>query len=301
MFRLWAGRASVAALLAKYGLGLSDRPHRKASHPLFIELWQVRDGQLSLGGMPLRDACGIFGAAAYGLPSGALHASLRALDRTLRPGAPEPPWLVSGARVVRGASELGARLGRGSADTAIARFGCYREMLITLPGVKAPNVSQSCQWVLGMYTDSPLARLGAQLYGFGFGKELARIERDAFTQYDAFTLDGRPLLRARFVPAARERSLPAEWRAWLEQPLLGTRLAGKGLGLSHLRREWSDADVRTGAAIGTVSIGAGLLEGLFEGPLDLTMGVRRAGSIEGLHIDNLPVELSFPRKLTGRA
>ncbi|HKU45098.1 MAG TPA: hypothetical protein VJR89_43360 [Polyangiales bacterium] len=206
-------------------------------------------------------------------------------------------WQVQRGQLALGGAaleELGQACGPwlGAATRALVdRFGSYCEILFSVPDVRVPDFSEPCQLVLGMYTDSALSQRGASWLRYGYGKELASIERCEFA---TFTVQaGRSRLRARFAPAASGlHSPPLYLRQWLTQPLLGLHDGVRSL--SRLSRDFDRAQVVP--ARGTFSIEDSRLEDLLAGE-HAVRGFDEGAGLLGFHAACLPVQLSFPRSI----
>ena len=227
-------------------------------HPLLIELWHVRAGELSWNGRSWSQLC----AAAVGEP------------------------------------------GRSWAERAIARHGDYHELLLCIPDVLMPGSAEPRALVLGMYTDSALARLGDRLFGFQLGKQLVELQQTPFATCrvrdpgaDACSL------HARFRPVAKWRSMSAAPALQLLRRCSQQLLIGQGRRpvLSLLERGWDAQQLAVHAAEGSLELQPQLSQGLLAGCHRVSGALPdpadAAPDITGLHLRELPVQLHYPRPL----
>lgn len=214
-------REPLARALAELGpLALSASSVDERA-PICIELWDVREGRVSLPGLP-QERLYEAGATLIGAAYGALLGPLGSVSLGL----------------------MGRSFGTALSGVASRTLGSYRELLIGVPEVRLAGAGP-CYFVAGMRTDSPFAITIDRLLGYGFDKRAA-----TFTGTLAGGLAVRDgsghaeLLRARIAPdrGAAASSDFGTVSAWLERPLLaGTR--GR-LALSKLRRSYAgSADV----------------------------------------------------------
>ncbi|HKP63353.1 MAG TPA: hypothetical protein VJV78_41745 [Polyangiales bacterium] len=263
-----ADTSAVRRRLERQGLSIWPAAEDAGSHPVIIELWRVERGQLALGGKALEDVWAAAGTAAWAAPA-----------------------LLFGSRErLKRAADSGARAGRAVADALIDRWGSYHELLVSIPDVRAPDLTEPCQLVLGMYTDSALSKRGAEWLGYGYGKRLADFQRCDFATFSTRVPDDGRSLRARFAPSSGSSQLLAsvselaQLRAWLSQPLLG--LHGGARALSRLTRDYA-TQIRP--ACGSLELDLELSAELLTGTQPLL------GFQSGFHAPALPVQLSFPR------
>jgi hypothetical protein len=302
LLRVWTEPAALARVLERRGIALSARARRGKRQPLLVELWQVRQGQLMLGALPLRDACALAWAGACAAPAALAQAVLPPTTRAAHGTREE-----RAADFVRRTSTIGASLGREGADALIARLGHFHEVMLSVPDVELPNQTGPCRLVLGMFTDSRISQLGAAGFGFRLGKRIARITRLPFATYEVSSATNA-LLGARFDASPWSRDpecVPASWQAWLQQPLLGVQRAGTG-SLSRLAYGWHGC-TRARVKRGELFMSEALTEGLCDEVAAIGRGQLRGA--EGLHVRDLRVRLSYPKALrwgnvaraTGRA
>jgi hypothetical protein len=289
LLRLWTEPAALASVLERRGVALSAQARRRKRQPLFIELWKVREGQLTFGSLPLRDAAAVAWAGLLAAPV-ALASASRPGGRTSQvPGRHQSSYPMHRVRAI------GASLGRESADALIARFGQFHEVMLSVPDIEGPGHTGVCRLVLAMFTDSRISQLGAAGFGFRLGKQMADISRQDFATY-AVAVEARALLGARFDASGRFQSdggVPTSWQAWLHQPLLGVQRAGSGA-LSHLTYGWRGSELAR-VKQGEVLIRSSLSEQLCAETLAVAGGL--ASGAEGLHVRNLRVRLSYPKAL----
>lgn len=276
--------AVVRALLARRGLTLIEPARSQQRHVATLELWRVSEGELAIGPVAWRDACAVAGAAISSLPAACAYASLRALSRD----SPTPSRaLASAERAVQVAGTFGASWARAAAESCVREFGRYHEVLLTIPDVRSPESGVACQWVVGMYTDSPLSRTGSLLFGFGFDKRAARIERTGFAYYRVWT-KRTELVDAQFSSVRDSGALAEDWCAQLDQPLLAIR--GRRAVVCRLTRHWNAAHVAVSGARGCIAVGAESRWRWLRG----SHAIGASPAVDGVHVAGLPVRLSYP-------
>jgi len=292
-------------------------------HPLLIDLWQVENGHLTPAGWDMLDGSQALGSAvgaAAGVGVGAAaFASYAGLLGFVQPpegtSSQARSWWASGVAALsnqalgtlvggfQGAqvgSSLAGQAARDMAARGVRRFGSYREILVAIPSVRWGSEQNPRQLVLGMYTNSRLARWGEQVLGYGFGKRLAEIDIHSWSDVNAFTPDGSRLLRGRWTVPDEFFSyprLPAFVPPWLAQSLLGLR-RGRPVA-SLLQRGWCPGQTELRQITGSLEIGPQLLPGIVAERYELDAFVDgappRAARACGFQTRALRLQLSFPK------
>lgn len=242
----------------------------KGRHPLIIEIWRVSDGRMEPGG---RD----------------LHSWSERAGRGLG-------MVLSLGRSAGVAANLG-RLARQVSEVGSKVLGSFNEVMVTVPHIEGldPRIP-SPSLVLGMYTDSPISRLGDRIFGFGFDKRIAHIVRSGFERFEVREPDGKLLLQARLAASGEipitAKAPGALLRTCLAKPLIGKR-GRHGLVLSRLDRFFEGAQVRVRGAVGSVVIGDGFIDGIHPGENAIEPATARHpwGAFSAT---NVSVKLSFP-------
>jgi hypothetical protein len=291
-------------------------------HPLLLDLWRIDNGHLTPAGIDMLNRSGLLGGLMGGVAGAAVGAatlgSYAGLIGMLRPprtaAARSNSWVVSGwsalANQCLGAAlgslegaRVGASLGvRGvqhATQRSVHRWGSYQEILLALPNVRIGSAPARCQLVLGMYTDSGLARWGERVLGYGYGKRPARIRFSDTSAFEASTPSGARLLRGRW-PGADDFELyerpPPCVPEWLSQPLLGLR-RGRPV-FSRLDRQWIPKESALRQLAGSLEVGPDLLPGILARSYEISNWERARTNAEmavGFQTRGLRLQLSFPR------
>jgi len=242
-------------------------------HPIVVEIWQVTNGRLELGGLDM-------------------HTWSRRAGRALG----DVLSVSRGSTLGRTLGAMGEKVSALGSKT----LGSFNEVLVTVPNVVVGgDRSRLVSWVLGMYTDSPVSMWGDRLTGFGFGKRLGIIKRSARGDCEVRSLDGERLMIAALQPRGARRHgrtrAAAVVRRWMTRPLVG-RPAPTVLARSHFRRLFAGPDVRIQGVAGELFVAKGFLEGL--DPVRLAIEPSGAGRpYGGFTAECLDVKLSFPIRL----
>jgi hypothetical protein len=248
-------------------------------HPIVIDLFRVSEGRVEAGGTDQHRlsamAGGSFGAwygagvgGAMGGAQGALAGSTMGsyVGEWLGPmgsllGA-ATGWMAGGALgalagLAPGVSK-GARLGAAAAGRASRRLsdtiGTYDEILIGVPDVVVRGDGERRYFfVLGMYTNSAVARWGDRTFAFGYRKQTATIASEPFHEFQ-MSVSGRRRFSAEFTAVEASHWVPIDGalhRALVDfykQPLLGITERGQ-LSRSRLDRSVTDPAVRVAAPV----------------------------------------------------
>ncbi|HEY5091242.1 MAG TPA: hypothetical protein VIK30_14780 [Polyangia bacterium] len=195
----------------------------------------------------------------------------------------------------------GARLGAAAAGRASHRLsdtiGTYDEILIGVPDVVVRgDGDRRYFFVLGMYTNSAIARWGDRTFAFGYRKQPATIVNEPFQAFQ-LSVSGRKVFSAEFAAVD-----PHDWRpsdgaahnglfAFYKQPLLGITERGQ-LSRSKLDRSFNDSAVRFASPSHvTVTLGPNFAMGLPGGPY----------SPRALHARSVMSRVTFPTALKEEA
>jgi hypothetical protein len=197
-------------------------------------------------------------------------------------------------------------LGAAAAGRASRRLsdtiGTYDEILIGVPDVVVRGDGERRYFfVLGMYTNSAIARWGDRTFSFGYRKQSATIVNEPFQAFQ-MSVSGRRRFSAEFAAVSPHAWRPIDSAAHhalfdlYKQPLLGITERGK-LSRSRLDRSVTDPAVRFAVPVeATVTLApdfaTGLLGGAYSpGPLSASQpwGV--------LHGRSIVSRVSFPTAL----
>jgi hypothetical protein len=240
-------RAALASELSRVGpFALRElHDYRAGQHPICCEVWQISDGRMELAGIDQhtwtsRIASAWRGAALWS----------------------RRPSLTSSAPVI-----WATRL----SQTLSSTLGNYRELLVSVPEVclrDAPDCAYNL--VLGMVTDSALARWADVAFGFGYHKQAGAFASDDPGHWEVSGHQGQPLLRITTrVGDELSSSVLAAIDGTQSAPLLG------GIGMrshvgSYLSRSLVSARVRARVASGQCELLSDLALGPERGTYDLT-------------------------------
>ena len=284
LLRLSCERSRVQTEVARFGrFRLAADPDYPVDRlPVHCELWSVSDGALRFGGVDQHHWARRMGAA-WGASMGALW-DLAPIRRGVRTGEP-------------------GRLGRAAEWTALAAsrataasMGTYCELMVSVPGVidERGDRSRPHALVLGMLTDSALARWADQTLGFGYRKKPATFRRDPRGGWNVSSEDGQPLVSvSRQVPPVRPAFLDVDRiDAIFQMPLLGSSRPG------HLSRSWlwrslRQPDAHVAPVAVSLDTSKALLGGVLPGRLEIPAygGGEASGAIE---FSNVEAWISYP-------
>lgn len=239
-----------------------------SEHPICFELWRITGGRLELGGTDQHEYCATL-AAAYG----------SILERSVRS-------LVA----LRVSRRLGARA-RELSQMASLYLGTYHELLVSIPNVRlAGRVAEPHTLVLGMITDSRLARWGDTAFGFRYNKQPGIFETDGLSSWRV-SAGGCQLMSVRVTPAsvASPPDLGPRNYHW-QSPLLGGLGTRRWVG-SQLQRDLLAPDVRVSAAAGTFDLSHALALGPGAGVHDLAA---ESSAWAPLLFANVDARVSYP-------
>lgn len=227
-------RAVLAAWLAAQGpleLVRNGRS-RSAHHPVYCELWSVRDGGLCVGAATQHDIWEL-GGRAGGV---ALHAMAQAwAPRT----GPVRDMLLGNARA---GADLLPGLFRRFSEALVAPLSTYFEIMIWIPAVQLRGSAEAFSFVVGMFTDSAVARWADVALGFGYRKQPGRFHVPSAHAFRVNGTNGAQLLAF----SGKRSNMPIDDAAVdtveraLELPLLGLTRSGH-LARSTLKRSLASA------------------------------------------------------------
>jgi hypothetical protein len=300
---------------------------RSGKHPVVVDLFRVTEGRVEAGPTDQHGlstmAGGTFGAW-YGAGVGSAMGSVQGALAGSTMGSYVGDWLGPVGSLLGAASGLlaggafgalaglgpgaskGARVGLVAGGRASRRLsdtiGTYDEVLIGVPDVVVRgDGDRRYFFVLGMYTNSAIARWGDRTFAFGYRKQPATIVNEPFRSFRV-SAGGRTVLSAEFAPVGeddwRAIDVPAssEMLALFAQPLLGITERG-GLARSRLDRSFGDPAVRLATAgRASVTLGSGFATGIPEGryaPRPLSP----AQPWSVLHARSVMSRVSFPAAL----
>jgi hypothetical protein len=197
---------------------------------------------------------------------------------------------------------VGARWGAGAArrvSQAGSRMaGSYNEIMVTVPCKRGtPRGENEVAFVLAMYTDSVLSRLGERILGFGYRKKPARVTQVASDTLEVSTQGSDPLFKVEVQDLLRsgDSKQPAArpHMPWLALPLLGLAPSGRAV-ISFLERSFSHDSVRLAAASVRVEATAAFLPGF--GAIGIRIAPLTSDNPWGAFVaTGLPVKLTYPR------
>jgi hypothetical protein len=247
--------------------------YARGMHPVCFELWHVADGRLELGGMDQHDYCTRLGAA---------------VGAALEKSSP----VFQAARL---AERLDARAREWSERVAFY-LGDYHELSISVPNVVcAGRPAQPHTLVLGMVTDSRLARWGDTALGFGYHKQVGTFETDNLWSWRV-SAGGRQLLTVNVKPGGSANPLAlARLNALWRDPLLGGLGAARWVG-SLLKRDLLAPEVQVAAVTGTLDLTSALALGPGAGVHALRA---EASDWDPLLFRNVGARISYPWRVEG--
>jgi hypothetical protein len=215
LLRIPCNHLKLATEIARLGPLRLKRDSRspRGLHAVHLELWKIRDGAVQIGELHQHEWFERWG----GLRGAALGSSAR--------------WK----------SFLGA-MSRAS----IRAFDTYSELVLTVPGVivKGDDRCLPRSLVLGMMTDSPIARWADATLGFGYQKTPGRFRHDAAGVWSVSTPNGRRLLSVVSLAVPADDGLvTANLEAIFQQPFVGVSDRHE-LRESRVYRTLSQSDAR---------------------------------------------------------
>jgi hypothetical protein len=317
--------APLAKTLRPMGLTLSpwpDAPHGK--HPVCLDLWRVRGGQLKLAtvdqhvwaastGAALGAAIGTYRRVALEALSGALRAARHSATSGLEPNPlwrwsrASAGWLTGAVQGLESAArqgflpeaDLGASAARGWSEAVSRVVASYHEVIAIVPNtIRGGHDARLYAYVLGMTTDGAMSLLGDRMMACGYRKTPSLISRKGFANYVVAAASQRKVLRmtARDPHAeawARvDRRLDA-YRAVFVQPLLGY-LDGGTFAVSSLDRSLDDEGVRWAPTGCHVEIARRFVDGLPPGTYEVKPLSSRT-PLGAFHACGVPTAVTFPR------
>ncbi len=285
LLRVPCERQRVESVLARLGrfrlVAAPDCPVDR--HPVHCELWSVSGGTVFFGGVD-RHRWAQWVGAACGLSLGTLWSSTMA------------PWGMDwGKRGLIGRVVESNALMMSRATASLV--GTYCELMVSVPGVVVEGDDRSRQHalVLGMLTDSALARWADLAFGFGYGKRPARFRRGPRGGWNVSSDGGLPLVSvSRHTSTARLQGLDLdEIEAVLQLPLLGSPHSGV-LARSWLRRSSRQPDAHLAPVALSVETSKALLGGVL--PERLKVPPYSRGHSGAIEFSNLEAWVSYPTR-----
>jgi hypothetical protein len=226
----WTPVSGLRALLRPLGLELAPTHGApRNSHPIWIDLGYIKSGAgeaLDLDQHAWWRRTAEAAGGAWGWASGA--------------------WAIGAMNASTGAfTGIAEQFSRQVSRT----LGSYQEILIAVPNVVASRTGGGpYAFVLGMFTNSPIAIWGDQALRYGYQKRFCRLDGQLFHTYAARDSTGATLLSAEITipkahtwrPARRIAGLAAQLRL-TSQPLLGHLGQGR-FALSLLERDYLEPE-----------------------------------------------------------
>jgi hypothetical protein len=316
----------LANVLRPIGLALSPwtgAPPGK--HPVCLDLWSVRGGQLKVTNVDQHQLAASTGAA-LGRVVGAYRRiaieSVSGAVRSLRDAAPggsgdgnpllrwsraSVGWFEGAARALEQAvreedlppeAELGARAARSLSEAVSSAVASYNELIAVVPNtLRSDRDGQLHAYVLGMASDGPMSILGDRMMACGYKKAFLPISRYGFARYRVADAGRRQVMQMtarepRAAAWARVDHRLDAYRVVFSQPLLGHLGAGM-FAVSYLDRFLDGDAVRFAPAAGRLEIGS-FVKGLPAG----TYEVERLSSrrpLGAFHARAVATAVTFPR------
>lgn len=223
----------LQALLNPLGLEVASvRDAPQGLHPVWVDLGYIREGagealaldQHAWWRRTAEAAGGAWGLAASAWTMGGMGASSEMVATSMR---------------------LAEQFSYGLSRV----LGTYREVLVATPNVIASRSGGGpYAFVLGMYTDSPVAVWGDRALRYGYQKRFCQLDGRPFRTFSGRDSAGKTLLNAEITilqseswkPARSVPGLSTQLRL-LSQPLLG-RLGPHRFALSLLERDYLDQE-----------------------------------------------------------
>jgi hypothetical protein len=245
---------------------------------VYVEFWNVREGAFRMGNVEQHEFWQRLGA----LSGATLGAWASALTGG-RGASLSEGWAI-GSRKSR---EVARVVSHAMTDT----FGTYRETMTWLPDVVCSGSNQRHSLVLGMLTDSSLARFADRALGYGFDKQRGQFEVSP-AGWAVSDASGRRAITFRAAPECAN-GLPVDLReleAAARLPLLGITRRGE-LVRSWLGRSFASvAEIRPIA--GTLDVSENVVPG-FRGTYEIPEPVR-TDDWRAVRFSELPVTVSQP-------
>jgi hypothetical protein len=272
LIRIPCSRSALTTWLERRGPLQLAEPGDDAgdTYPVYCELWNVHDGALRVGTLDQHAFWELAGTAAGAMTGAAIGAWFSMFGGLERAAADSPhpgdrrPWSVpqtiaqGSATAARVVPSLARSMSRASANA----LGTYRESTVWIPNVVIRGRPERHGFVVGMLTDSGIARWADRAFGYGFDKQIGRFEVTAATDWTLWNGQSTPALAFRATPdrsRAREQIDLRELEAAVRSPILGVTRSG-GLATSWLDRSFAAApELR--AISGTLRLSAELVPG----------------------------------------
>lgn len=272
-------RTLLAEWLAERGpLALASKA---ANHPVYCELWSVRDGGLCVGNASQHDLWEA-GGRASGL-------AMRAMAEMCAPSrGPLRDTLLGNARA---GADLLPGLFRSFSRALVAPLGTYFETMTWIPGVTLRAGQEPYSFVVGMFTDSAVARWADVAFGYGYRKQPARFDVRSPEAFSVRATNGEPLIvfTGELLAASLEKGKLAEVERAAQYPLLGLTPSGT-LACSTLKRCFATAE-SVAPLRGAVQLAAGLVPGAGTRPAP----ARARKPYDALAFSNMRAVVSYPR------
>jgi hypothetical protein len=279
---IWIERARARSLFPPWAEPIKLKQAPSGKYPIFVEAWRVHAGRMLLAAGDHHGLAARWGALA-GMSLGATVGLL---------GGP----LVALATSQR-ASQAFRDLYRSWSEEGGAPGSNYEEVAITLPArLRFARDRRTYAFVLGMFTDSPVALWGDLALRCGYRKQLAHIAWPTARRCEVQTLTGELICalewwgNAPIVPMTHASSALLAERT--SAPLLGG-LDGRHFAVSRLERVFDAAGARSAAVTASITLARGFAEGL--GPLSASVQpLSRAAPWGAFCFADVPTRLAYP-------
>jgi hypothetical protein len=275
-------RTVLAKWLAERGpLGLASKA---ANHPVYCELWSVRDGGLCVGSVSQHDLWEA-GGRASGL-------AMRAMAQMWAPRqGPLRDMLLGNAQV---GADLLPGLFRSFSRGLVAPLSTYFETMTWIPGVTLRGSQEPYSFVVGMFTDSAVARWADVAFGYGYRKQPARFDVRSPEAFAVRATNGAPLIE--FARARGKGGIGVDQLERAAQyPLLGLTPSG-ALARSTLKRSFATAE-SLAPLRGAVELAPGLVPGV----RTLPTPSRAHKPYNALAFSNMRAVVSYPKPAVYRS
>jgi hypothetical protein len=168
----------------------------------------------------------------------------------------------------------------------VAPLGTYFETMTWIPGVTLRGGQEPYSFVVGMFTDSAVARWADVAFGYGYRKQPARFDVQSLEAFAVRATNGAPLIEFSGARGKGRIAVDVLERA-AQYPLLGRTPSGS-LARSTLKRSFAAAE-SLAPLTGAVQLAPGLVPGVGRRP------ARSRKPCNALAFSNMRAVVSYPK------
>jgi hypothetical protein len=252
---------------------------------VYCELWSVRDGGLCVGNASQHDLWEA-GGRASGL-------AMRAMAQMCAPRqGPLRDMLLGNAQA---GADLLPGLFRSFSRALVAPLSTYFETMTWIPGVTLRGSQEPYSFVVGMFTDSALARWADVAFGYGYRKQPARFDVRSPEAFAVRATNGAPLITftGELLDASLEKGALDGVERAVQYPLLGLTPSG-ALARSTLKRSFATAE-SLAPLRGAVELAPGLVPGVRRRPALSRSRSRSRKPYDALAFSNMRAVVGYPK------